>query len=264
MKLELTTKLSRVLKLHGELESMARTSLEKAIEIGGLLTDIKNSVKFRPWLAENVPFGKSVAYRYINLYSRREELSQSGTLSVNEAYKLLSEGPKEPSNIHSSNPAYAMTDEEAEAMLDTSFMDEEEEVLSPEEDAILQGAAEEWIKAGNETPTKAEQKEIIQGVKQEAKKEAIESVKAAKAEPKVLEIVNLVDDDELEAVDLVEVVPEILSNAGPAAIVEHKAILPYEMNSEQFLVWMNNNPTKLKSRQDFIEAISLWVDTNLS
>jgi len=93
-KLNITYK-NEIIQLHGEIELSLKTSLEKAIRIGELLTGIKGKLKhgeFIPWIKDNLPFTDRTARSYVNLYNKRTELS--GVNNINEAYRILA-----PKNI---------------------------------------------------------------------------------------------------------------------------------------------------------------------
>ena len=76
---------------------MARTALEKAIRIGGLLTEQRARCKhseWLPWLKANVQFAQATAYNYQRLYKDRAKFTNVVTL--NEAYLLLTGKPERP------------------------------------------------------------------------------------------------------------------------------------------------------------------------
>jgi len=95
MKEQLTIDLSgEINRLHDKLTGLARTSLEKAIEIGDLLTRQKAELKhgqWLPWCAENLEFSKNTVSRYMGVYLNREKLPTVGNLELTEAYRLLSQ-----------------------------------------------------------------------------------------------------------------------------------------------------------------------------
>lgn len=81
-------------RLHSELCGMARTSLEKAIRIGELLTEQKAQLKhgeWLPWVRENIEFSQQTASNYVRLFQNREKLPSVGNLELTEAYRLLSQ-----------------------------------------------------------------------------------------------------------------------------------------------------------------------------
>jgi hypothetical protein len=90
----------RVNALHAEIGGALRLSLQKAIEIGGLLTEAKRQAghgAFGEWLSDNVAFTDRTARRYMALFENRERLLKSDTVSdLRSAYRLLS-APEKPS-----------------------------------------------------------------------------------------------------------------------------------------------------------------------
>lgn len=85
---------SKIKMLHLEVLNYLRLSLEKAIQIGELLTEQKSRLKhgeWLPWINENLSFSQPSVFNYMNLYKNRDKLLNVNNLS--EAYKLL-KGPK--------------------------------------------------------------------------------------------------------------------------------------------------------------------------
>jgi len=85
-----TDRAAHIIKLHQELVVSARSSLEKAIKIGRLLTEQKASINhgaWLPWIKESLPFSQPTAFNYMKCYEYREQLVHVNNLS--EAYKLL-------------------------------------------------------------------------------------------------------------------------------------------------------------------------------
>jgi hypothetical protein len=84
----------RVNALHDEIGGVLRLSLQKAIEIGGLLAEAKRQTghgAFGDWLSENVAFTDRTARRYMALFENRERLLRSDNVSdLGSAYRLLS------------------------------------------------------------------------------------------------------------------------------------------------------------------------------
>ena len=89
-------------RLHAEIEDLKTrcnvslgSALEKAIEIGEMLTDQKNALKHGQWLLwlkENVGFSRQMACRYMGIYEGRGKCKPG--LHLAEAYRLLA-GPKQ-------------------------------------------------------------------------------------------------------------------------------------------------------------------------
>jgi hypothetical protein len=85
---------AEVNELHGELSGLARTSLEKAIRIGELLTEQKASLKhgeWLPWCRDNLKFGQNSVNRYMMVFGRQDEIPHNDEFGLTEAYRLLSQ-----------------------------------------------------------------------------------------------------------------------------------------------------------------------------
>lgn len=84
---------SRANALSTEINAAVRLSLKHAIEIGGILTDVKLRVghgAFGSWLKQNIEFSDRSARRYMQLFDRREELLKMDSVTdLNSAYFLL-------------------------------------------------------------------------------------------------------------------------------------------------------------------------------
>src|SRR3974390_2149277 len=81
---------SEITRLHSEILEAARTSVDKAIRIGELLTQEKDKLdhgQWLPWLKANVPFTRATAANYMRCWERREELKCKTVLG--EAYRIL-------------------------------------------------------------------------------------------------------------------------------------------------------------------------------
>jgi hypothetical protein len=79
-------------RLHGEICDAARTSIEKAIRIGELLTQARSSLKhgeWLPWLKENVGFSRQTADNYWRIFDNRENLKLLNVGNLTDAYRLL-------------------------------------------------------------------------------------------------------------------------------------------------------------------------------
>ena len=95
-------RIDEISKLHGEIYGAFKTSLEKAIRIGELLTEQKQNLRhgeFTSWVENNLPFSDRTAQIYMRLYSERDRLKTEmvSVLNLKSAYRLLIEhkGPKE-------------------------------------------------------------------------------------------------------------------------------------------------------------------------
>ena len=86
------TSLAEIRSLHGEIMGAARTTLDKAIRIGALLTEQKASMrhgKWLPWMEANLPFSRQTADNYRRIFDNREKLPTVGNLELTDAYRLL-------------------------------------------------------------------------------------------------------------------------------------------------------------------------------
>jgi hypothetical protein len=80
-----------IARLHGDILSAARMSLEKAIRIGELLSRVRASRKGKwlAWLKDNAPFSQKTAWRYMECFDRRDELQLVNVTNLSDAYALL-------------------------------------------------------------------------------------------------------------------------------------------------------------------------------
>lgn len=88
-------KLSRaaeIRRLHEEIGASVQNVLDKAIQIGGLLSAQKREVghgKWLPWLEANCSFSLRAAEDYMRFYKRREELKSANLANLTGARQLL-------------------------------------------------------------------------------------------------------------------------------------------------------------------------------
>jgi len=91
-KLEIN-KSQEITRLHNEIISNLRSSLENAIKIGELLIDQKANLKhgqFTAWIKDNLPFTDRTARNYMRVYSKRDQLKTETVSDLKSAYLLLS------------------------------------------------------------------------------------------------------------------------------------------------------------------------------
>jgi hypothetical protein len=101
-----TAAIEEIRTLHFQIVGLARTSLEKAIRVGELLTEIKSQLnhgEWLPWIKTNLPFTDRTARNYIRLHENRDRLKLETVSDLTTAYKLLSE-PEWLSDIHAAPP----------------------------------------------------------------------------------------------------------------------------------------------------------------
>ena len=79
-------------QLHGEIMAAVKTTLEKAIRIGELLTERKKKCQhgeWLPWLKANVQMDQKSVWRYMQIFEHREKLGNLPNLT--EALQLINE-----------------------------------------------------------------------------------------------------------------------------------------------------------------------------
>lgn len=88
----------RINSLHAEMTGHMSMAVKKAIQIGELLVEQKNSLEhgeWIPWVESNLTFGRKQAAAYMRVYNRRDEIANvtSGLhlTSLNQAVSLLAD-----------------------------------------------------------------------------------------------------------------------------------------------------------------------------
>ena len=92
MTVPVTSRVEEIRRLHQEITDGFRITLEKAVRIGELLTQVKGGLKhgeWLPWIAVNCSFAERTARDYIRFFERREELKSANVADLGEARKLL-------------------------------------------------------------------------------------------------------------------------------------------------------------------------------
>lgn len=92
------TRTQKIVKLHNQIVTDLKRSLNSAIEIGQLLTDQKANLKhgeFTAWIAENLPFSDRTARNYMRVYRERDRLKTETVSDLKSAYRVLS-APEKP------------------------------------------------------------------------------------------------------------------------------------------------------------------------
>lgn len=127
-------------RLHDEIMGQLRTTVQKAIRIGELLTEQKADLQhgqWLPWLEENVPFSERTARNYMRVYEKRAELKSANVADLSSAYRavgLLSDGSdKNESQIgsDSEDPERGESKEEEKSAGATVVEDSEQQQSSP-------------------------------------------------------------------------------------------------------------------------------------
>ena len=86
------TRVQEIVRLHSEVAIHVRQSLEKAIRIGQLLSEQKQTLKhgeFTQWLEANIPFTDRTARNYMWLYRERDRLKTEIVSDLKGAYVCL-------------------------------------------------------------------------------------------------------------------------------------------------------------------------------
>ena len=94
MSTEISGAASEINRLHGEICQAARTTIEKAIRIGELLTEQKAGLKhgeWLPWLKANVQFSARTASNYLRVSESRFRLKSETISDLTDAYNALTE-----------------------------------------------------------------------------------------------------------------------------------------------------------------------------
>lgn len=82
----------RLRELHGEIVMLVCATLEKAIEAGEILTEVKESLphgEFTAWVKKEMSFTIRTAQNYMKVYVNRERLKSESVSFLGNAYKLL-------------------------------------------------------------------------------------------------------------------------------------------------------------------------------
>jgi hypothetical protein len=88
-----------IVKLHDETKGIVADWLTKAIRIGELLTDVKETLEhgqWLPWVEAKAPFNNSMASRYMRIYDKREQIRTSGANLTLEDVKKLTATNRKP------------------------------------------------------------------------------------------------------------------------------------------------------------------------
>lgn len=86
-----------IVTLHSEICGLLKTSLEKAVRIGELLTEQKANLKhgeFGSWIKANLPFTDRTVRNYMSFYRNRELLKTESVSDLTGAYRLIGKKSK--------------------------------------------------------------------------------------------------------------------------------------------------------------------------
>lgn len=93
------SRVAEIVKLHAEIGGYLKMTLDKAIRIGGLLTEQKAECghgAWLPWLEANLPFSERLARDYMRFWERRDELKSANLADLTDARKYLAPPPESP------------------------------------------------------------------------------------------------------------------------------------------------------------------------
>ncbi|HBB15747.1 MAG TPA: hypothetical protein DCZ97_01650 [Syntrophus sp. (in: bacteria)] len=116
-----TTQADRLRQLHGEIMGAARMVMEKAIEAGGILHEVKAALPhgdFTAWIETNTGFNIRTAQRYMKIYDNRDQLKNDSVSLLTDAHKLLT-APKEECLSDEEQNKFERTEGIIEAVLPT-------------------------------------------------------------------------------------------------------------------------------------------------
>ena len=95
------TQADRLKHLHAEIMGAARVVMEKAIEAGGILQEVKAALPhgdFTGWVEQNAGFNIRTAQRYMKIYENRDMLKNDSVSLLTDAHRMLT-APKEDRDI---------------------------------------------------------------------------------------------------------------------------------------------------------------------
>lgn len=84
------TAIEELNRLHEEIQTNLRKTVEQAIRAGEILTTVRNSVehgKFLPWIEANCSFSDKTAEKYMKLTAHRDKIESSSNLQ--DAYRVV-------------------------------------------------------------------------------------------------------------------------------------------------------------------------------
>jgi Protein of unknown function (DUF3102) len=90
---------SEINRLHFENLEAARSTIQRAMRIGELLSQTKSNHKhgeWLPWLKANVAFDERTAQRYVKVYENRDRLKYDSVSYLTDAYRALTISDRPP------------------------------------------------------------------------------------------------------------------------------------------------------------------------
>ncbi len=119
------TQAERLKQLHEEIMGAARMVLDKAIEAGGILHEVKAKLPhgdFSAWIETNTGFNIRTAQRYMKIHDNRDQLKNDSVSLLTDAHKLLT-APKEERQSDEEQNKFERTEGIIEAVLPTPQAD---------------------------------------------------------------------------------------------------------------------------------------------
>ena len=98
---DITAKIKKVIGLQKKLMTALKNSVPQAIEIGGLLTDIKAGLahgKWLGWLKKNIIFSQQTVTNYMHLYAHQDDPKLLNVRDLSKAYEVLRETARSKKN----------------------------------------------------------------------------------------------------------------------------------------------------------------------
>jgi hypothetical protein len=99
-----------IASLHQEIIANARMGIERAIEVGRQLEEVKRRIphgQFGRFVEERLPFTPRTARNYIRLFRNRERLKTENISDLAEAYRLLGDRVEDKSAVRKCSQATA-------------------------------------------------------------------------------------------------------------------------------------------------------------
>ena len=100
IKLISPTVILEIKKLHGEINAIGSTAIQKAIRIGELLVGVKEDRPhgdFIEWVEKQKMFTRQTAANYMRIFEHRNDPNVKRVLHLKDALQLLSSGPRKSS-----------------------------------------------------------------------------------------------------------------------------------------------------------------------
>lgn len=88
------SRITMIVDLHNEIGGYMKMTIDKAIEIGGLLAEQKAEVnhgQWLPWVKDNLPFSERWARDYMRFYEKRDKLKTAKVADLTEARRLIAD-----------------------------------------------------------------------------------------------------------------------------------------------------------------------------